>query len=224
MSPQRVEIYPQPFKSLATSGAGSLQRARMWAIIHISGALSSQGTTSSEIPSQGSVDPLALEQTSTGLAELTSPEVAIAELRRRSGLTWEQLARVFGVARRSVHFWASGKALNATNEERLGRLLAVIRRIDRGNAPQTRAMLMTALDDGTIPFDLLVTGQLDELVDRVGGGRREVVRVLPPLSAAARSARTPLRPEERVGALHDTVHHEVGRARVAKTVKVRNKR
>ena len=35
----------------------------------------------------------------------------IAELRSLSGLTWEQTARLLGVTRRSVHFWASGEVL-----------------------------------------------------------------------------------------------------------------
>ena len=56
----------------------------------------------------------------------------IGELRRLSGLTWDQLARLLGVSRRSVHFWASGKPMAQSNEEHLRRLLAVVRKVDRG--------------------------------------------------------------------------------------------
>jgi hypothetical protein len=41
-----------------------------------------------------------------------------------------------------------------------------------------------------------------------------------PLAETARAARKPLPPDERVGALHDTVHREVGQSRLARTIKV----
>ncbi|WP_419950972.1 helix-turn-helix domain-containing protein [Candidatus Palauibacter sp.] len=69
---------------------------------------------------------------------------AVSELRRISGLTWEQLAELFGVSRRSVHCWASGKPLNAANHERLMRVLDVVRDADRGTAHSTRAALLEA--------------------------------------------------------------------------------
>lgn len=208
---------------IGTSGDGTLQRARDF-VIRISGALSLRSTTSAEPPREGLTGPVSAEQTSTGVAEATSTQAAIAELRRRSGLTWDQLARLFGVARRSVHFWASGKPLNATNEERLGRFLSVIRSIDRGTARETRAALMTALSDGTIPFDLLAADRFGEALVRLGLGTQSAIPSLPPLSAAARASRVPVSPEDRVGALHDPVHHDVGRARAAKSVRIKNER
>jgi len=42
----------------------------------------------------------------------------------------------------------------------------------------------------------------------------------PPLSESARAARKPPPPAERVGALKDTVHREVGQSRLARTIKV----
>jgi len=39
-----------------------------------------------------------------------------------------------GVSRRSLHLWASGKAMASTNEEKLARVLAVVRQLDRGTA------------------------------------------------------------------------------------------
>lgn len=42
----------------------------------------------------------------------------------------------------------------------------------------------------------------------------------PPLSESARAARKPPPPAERVGALQDTVHREVGQSRLARTIKV----
>ena len=147
---------------------------------------------------------------------------AIAELRRLSGLTWEQLARLFGVARRSLHFWASGKPLNASNEERLRRLIAVLRQADRGNAQENRAMLFGD-HDGTVPFDLLAEGQYEAFLALVGKGPGRRRPELPPLSRATLEARKPPPPEELVEALHESVHRDVGRGRAARTVRGRRR-
>jgi transcriptional regulator with XRE-family HTH domain len=155
-----------------------------------------------------------------GAAEAKSTGAAVMELRRLSGLTWDQLAGLFGVARRSLHFWASGKPLNAPNEERLRRMLSVIRKADRGSAATNRAMLLEDRD-GVVPLDLLARGKLDVFLELVGvgPGRREMK--LPPLSLEAQEARRPPPPEELVGALQDRVHHEVGKARPARTVRLK---
>ncbi len=36
----------------------------------------------------------------------------ICEVRRLSGLTWKQMAGIFGVTSRSVHFWVSGRPMS----------------------------------------------------------------------------------------------------------------
>lgn len=226
MSLQVVDSLRHPVVPSETSGDGVLQRACDGVLLSIAGALNTPGTTSTELQGQWTGELAAVEQTNSGLAVFdatTPPSTAIAELRRRSGLTWDQLARLFGVARRSVHFWASGKALNAANEERLARMLAVVRYIDRGNAQATRAALMTAQSDGVIPFDLLATDEFDELMERLGAGPQPSMPALAPLSATARAARMPPPPDERVGALHDSVHREVGKSRVVRTAKVKSK-
>lgn len=149
-----------------------------------------------------------------------STNSAIMELRRLSGLTWEQLATLFKVARRTLHFWASGKPVNAPNEERLRRVLAVVRKADRGFAATNRAILLEDRE-GVVPFDLLAGGEYERFIDLVGTGpgRRELK--LAPLSPEALEARKPLPPEELVGALQDRVHVDVGRARPGRAVKIK---
>lgn len=49
----------------------------------------------------------------------TGSAAQLHELREHSGLTWDQLARLFGVSRRSVHHWASGDNMNAAHQEAL---------------------------------------------------------------------------------------------------------
>jgi len=149
---------------------------------------------------------------------------ALSELRRLSGLTWEQLSQVFGVSRRTLHFWASGKPLNSTNEHRLYRLLWAIRQADRGTARSNREMLLTH-QRGIIPIDLLVEGKYEKFLQLVGKGPGRKSNTLKPLSRDAWEACKPQPPEELVDALQDRVHKDIGRGRAARTVRiVRSKR
>ena len=93
------------------------------------------------------------EQTNAGAVVAPGEGVAarIAELRRSSGFTWDQVGRLFGVSRRAVHFWASGKPMTAANEERLNRILGTLRVVDRGSALANRTVLLQAQQDGTMP-------------------------------------------------------------------------
>lgn len=152
------------------------------------------------------------------VANPTDARTALSELRRLSGLTWEQLAEVIRVSRRTLHLWASGKPINATNEGHLRRLLATLRQADRGTAQANRAMLLTDRD-GTIPIDLLVAGRYDEFLRLVGEGAGRRRMAMTPLSPEAREARRPLSPDELAGALHDRVHRDVGRGRAARTLR-----
>ena len=43
----------------------------------------------------------------------------IRQLKEDSGLTWDQLRRLFGVSRRALHMWAGGAQMNSRNQERL---------------------------------------------------------------------------------------------------------
>jgi len=145
----------------------------------------------------------------------------IGELRRLSGLTWDQLGRLLGVSRRSLHFWASGKAMTPANEEHLHRVLATIRKIDRGTAAANRAVLLAASKDGASTFDVLADGQYDRVVAIVGVGGAPERPAVKPLSQAAWASRKPPPPEKLVNALQDSVHREIGRPRAARSVKVR---
>jgi transcriptional regulator with XRE-family HTH domain len=158
-------------------------------------------------------------QTTAGAAvEAAEPAgAAIGELRRLSGLTWEQLARLVSVSRRSLHFWASGKAMTPGNEEHLQRLLGVVRRIDRGAASVNRAVLLGTREDGTIPFDLLAARGYDRALSVIGSGESHRPS-LPKLSSEARATRSPRPPEELAGALQDRIHPTSGRLRAAKAI------
>ncbi|HHH27143.1 MAG TPA: hypothetical protein ENK57_02175 [Polyangiaceae bacterium] len=214
------------------SGLYGLRDRASFSVIVVSGALSISGTSSAE-PTKVWEAPYVHESDATASGpewELTEredkrePEAtrkAVAELRRISGLTWQQLGQMFEVSRRSVHFWASGKPLNSTNEERLMRVLDVVRVADRGSARATRAALLDA-SDGTTPFDMLVAQRFAEARAALGQGPGRAAPALAELSPAAKAEHRPLPPEELFDAKSERVHREPGRARAARTV--RNKR
>lgn len=211
----------------STSASGAMISSPMTAHLLLRGPLYIEGTAARHLLAEDWEHVLVpLPQTSAGRmqpeeeAEAQSTSSAIMELRRLSGLTWEQLATLFNVARRSLHFWASGKPVNAPNEERLRRVLAVVRKADRGFASQNRAMLLEDRD-GVVPFDLLARGEYETFIELVGTGpgRRELK--LAPLSPETLEARKPQPPEKLVGALQDRVHVDVGRARPGRAEKIK---
>ncbi len=160
-----------------------------------------------------------VEQTTAGasVAAAQPAGAAIGEVRRLSGLTWDQLARMFGVSRRSLHCWASGKPMASGNEEHLQRVRAVLRMSDRGTASANRSALLAIREDATMAFDLLANGDDQRALSMLGCGDGR--RAAPPaLSEDARAARTPRPPAELVGALQDRIHPTSGRLLAAKPI------
>ena len=96
----------------STSGAGPM-RSNIKLPLALAGLLVLTPTTGSYLPPELIRTKIAFEQTNTGLQipKSQSTGTSIMELRRLSGLTTDQLARIFNVDRRSLHFWASGKRL-----------------------------------------------------------------------------------------------------------------
>jgi DNA-binding transcriptional regulator YiaG len=144
---------------------------------------------------------------------------AINELRKTSGLTWDQLSQLFKVSRRSLHFWASGQPLSSNNEEKLNRLLGVIRYIDRGSASLNRKLLLSPNSDGKLPLEQLIVGEYDQVKENLGRANPLKRPQLKPLSKEDSELRKPLPPEVLIDALQDSIHHDVGHSRPAKTLR-----
>ncbi len=85
----------------------------------------------------------------------TSLSSAIYDIRRLSGLTWEELAELFGVNRRSVHYWANGGALKPQHNIHVRHVLNAIRQFHRRGAAAARQTLLRSDASGTRPLDLL---------------------------------------------------------------------
>ena len=188
------------------------------------------GIAESSTISSGSLDAQKLlaisERTNSGIVIpkhnphlFQDSQKAINELRKTSGLTWEQVAKLFDVSRRSIHFWASGQTLASDNEEKLNRLLGVIRYIDRGSASLNRKLLLNPNADGELPLDQLISGEYDKVRENLGRGNPPKRPKLTPLSEEESELRRPLPPEILIDALQDSIHHDVGRSRPAKTLR-----
>jgi DNA-binding transcriptional regulator YiaG len=161
--------------STLARNAGSPAISRTIALSQSSYWATTVGATTSTSASAAVPDGVVSEHrliSSTSVGE-SQPPVAthlqgIGELRQRSGFTWDKLAELFGVSRRSVHYWASGEPMTSDNEDHLQRCLSVLRRADRGDAVTNRRVLLTADSNGNSPFDLLVQKRYDEALNALG--------------------------------------------------------
>lgn len=149
------------------------------------------------------------------------PPRIIAELRRVFGLTWEELAQLLNVSRRSVHFWASGSRITNGNRIHLERVFETLRFIDRGSASQNQAALLAAATDGTTLLDRLASADYDAVKAALGRGPQRPTSMSAgfPHSSSVDRLRLPRPPEELVDTLEDRVHAELGCARGAKTAR-----
>lgn len=81
-----------------------------------------------------------------------SSEALVRGVRESANLTWDQLARIFGVSRRSVHNWAAGDKISAHNLELVGRLGALIASLP-GSPDERRVALFAPDANGESPID-----------------------------------------------------------------------
>lgn len=120
----------------------------------IIGANQITSNSAPHFPHQFSKDRVVTPHSQLGESDISKE---VSELRLVTGFTWDQVARLFNVSRRSVHHWASGGAISSENEEHLHRVLAIIRRLDCGRTGTTRAALLIANGSSAqCAFDLLV--------------------------------------------------------------------
>ncbi|MCB0363423.1 MAG: helix-turn-helix transcriptional regulator, partial [Bdellovibrionales bacterium] len=153
--------------------------------------------------------------TGAGLTEShESSQSLIRNLRKISGLTWEQLAKLFNTSRRTLHYWDNGNAMAADNHEKLVRILAAVGTLDTGNATENRRLLLTNTE-GCIPFDLLKQERFEDFEQIKGYFNRRTLK--PQLSASEIQARSPLPLDRLVDAKSERIHTERRKKRKAKT-------
>lgn len=74
----------------------------------------------------------------------STPEISavVAALKSESGLTADQLGRLLGVSRRSIHNWATGAAIASTHEEKVRELDSFIFSLPAYTPDERRNLLL----------------------------------------------------------------------------------
>jgi transcriptional regulator with XRE-family HTH domain len=80
---------------------------------------------------------------------------AVKSLRVESGLTWDQLGRLFGVSRRAMHLWANGGKMNAAHAEALSAILQIVRNLPGSGTIDPREALLRPSAEGRSVYDEL---------------------------------------------------------------------
>lgn len=98
-----------------------------------------------------------------GVASATSTGEAVREIHRLSGLSWDRIAGLFGVSVRSIHNWARNRGMSRASQVLVYRMLAAVRRLDRGSRRETRRLLLEAGPaGGESRFEMLKARRFDE--------------------------------------------------------------
>lgn len=127
----------------------------------------------------------------SGTTESRSDREVIGWIKESSGLTWDQLGKVFGVSRRAVHMWANGGRLNESNARRVREFSAIVRSIQ---------------SESLNPSPDIVRGQLLQ----VGAGGLSIIDRLRREQSSGSTWGMPFGPERFVGAIREPLHAPVG--------------
>ena len=136
-------------------------------------------------------------------AEGPGVQQVLQEIRAKTGLTWAQIARALGVQRRTLHFWAEGRAANSRNTERLMELAQTVNLLDAGDASVTNALLLMPQGAASSHFEqFCLRNEAPEPAE---------LRPLPDqLAPEERERRRAVGPIDRLGTRHDDEGPMVG--------------
>lgn len=196
-----------------------IARAGVIGVFLFASGLSARATTSTDHPCFVFERTAAVPAGRIESVQVDTPASAILEIRRRSGLTWQELSDLFGVSRRSVHHWASGKVVSARHDRFIRQVLVTIRNVDHGAAALTRDFLLTPDANGVTAIDLLGAGQSNEVMSRAQNVPPITSNLRMPLSQAAQEARRPPPPAFLLGAVEDRPVVS-SKTRIARAVRV----
>jgi DNA-binding transcriptional regulator YiaG len=103
-------------------------------------------STSSQATTIGAARMIPGSSMASGMAHQQDNELKISDalddIRRRSGLTWGQLAKIFEVSRRTVHSWANGSSVRVAHVGRVSELLQRVNELDGLPAFKVRDRLL----------------------------------------------------------------------------------
>ena len=145
---------------------------------------------------------------------------AIFEIRRRSGLTWDQLSEIFTVPRRKIHQWANGKSPSIQQESEIRSTLTVIRHLDEGDSHATRARLLE-VTNGQAPIELISKRCYAEVLRQdAGTGMANASHRQTALSEDEWERRKPTPPVLLLDAIADRPKTPVGKVRILRPVRI----
>lgn len=145
-------------------------------------------TTVAAEPSPASNNSLAFElrQTTSGLPQLhdSAPSFVsaplaqrIVELRALTGLTTDQVGRLFGVSRRSVHNWINGNAMAPQHEELAAKILSIVYGLPGASPADRRAALLDSSHGKSIFHQLVASRGEDEPLQVLGVSARNRIEL-----------------------------------------------
>lgn len=79
------------------------------------------------------------------------PSAKLQQVKELSDLSWDQIAKLFGVSKRTVLSWAAGNPMNGANESVLTELANQVAELP-GTPEQVRAALFADMPGGTNLF------------------------------------------------------------------------
>jgi DNA-binding transcriptional regulator YiaG len=101
-----------------------------------------------------------------------TPAMRLLErIRSASGLTFENIAPLAGVSRRSVQSWRAGEQISQRNEERLRALAAAIETIAGADPLNVRERLLERVPGSIRIYDLLAEGRYKDAIAWGTGAR-----------------------------------------------------
>lgn len=104
----------------------------------------------------------------TEVGQVSTPSATdqIETIRSLSGLTNEQIGRMFGVSRRTIHNWLSGNSMASRHEARASEILLVLHNIPGDTPTERRAALLDSSHGASVFHQL--TGRLNAPIHSAG--------------------------------------------------------
>ncbi|WP_374660097.1 hypothetical protein [Phenylobacterium sp.] len=107
----------------------------------------------------------------------------LLDLKAWSQLTYEEIAPLLGVSRRTLHSWNSGNPISARRETRLRKVTEVVKALHSIALAQgrpVRSALLDATPEGLRPYDLIADGHNQAAIDAVSGHRTQIAAPVRP--------------------------------------------
>ncbi|MEM9571550.1 MAG: hypothetical protein AAF996_08790 [Pseudomonadota bacterium] len=101
------------------------------------------------------------------------PVENVNEIRRLTGLSWNQLAYLLEVDRRSIYNWLQGGIVRDRNADRIAKLLSSIRYIDEGSIEENQEKLFHVYAGDLSIYELIHQARFDDrhMISQFGTGR-----------------------------------------------------